>query len=829
MARVAEKQNTFNRGVISEQLHGRIDLELYYTAMADGLNYVVNGRGILEKRPGTMFIEHTKDDGLAELIPFVYSIEQAYMLEFGDLYMRAYANYGQVLSGGVPSETVTPYTAAQVRQLSFTQSNDILFIVHPLHKPARLARTSIDTFALATFDTFDGPYEDMNTNPAWTLALSGTTLTAAGSGFAPFTAAMVGRWVRIRTPNTDSPDPNVLGDEFLWDYMRITAFTSATSVEVDVSATILATADWRLGAFYEGRWPSQVTMHGGRLVLAMRNRIYFSKPYDFNNFSPTQHAVDQIGATGRVLPDNAITLELDSGLSQSGAISEVLWMRSLNFQLLVGTPSGLFSIQSSSLGEGLEPDNAVARFQDARGVSNMRPVNVADNVIFAHATGRRLLGTYYKDGAYDRLGSQDLSLPFDSFVTGAFRQIAWQDYPHGAVWACLADGNLVSLTLQPEEQVQGWMPHRLGGRFNNGGTIEHPHVESVAVIPSPDGRRNDLWMIARRTIDGQNVRFVEVLRPFREIGEDVRNSWYLDAALRYDGNLDPGKTITFSPPGGLTDPNGPWEATTNFADPAFVPQMKLSFFDGARWHRGTIIEVDGNNDFTWQPAAPNAPNGPADGLRWYWVPWENEWQRLPEGELLIDTENNRWLQGATYTPPRRWTAIADWSIAIENFGNLGHLEGEPVRALLDGFPTGMGAVDSGIADFGAEAAVATIGLPYYSMGALLSLEVGAQAGSATLKQRPVYEVDIDIFETHGLEVGTGTISSYYRAWEHFKPLDFMEQLIEGEPPILESGMKRFHRDEQGAQDDPRVAWRHTLPLPNTVRGVLVRMNTSDGR
>src|SRR5690606_23627632 len=138
-----------------------------------------------------------------------------------------------------------------------------------------------------------------------------------------------------------------------------------------------------------------------------------------------------------------------------------------NFQLVCGTPSGIFTIQSNSLGERLTAENAVARFQDARGVSNVRPINVSDSLIFAHATGRRVQGTYYKDNAYDRIGAQDLSLPSDTLITDSVHQMTWQDYPHGVVWICLEDGRLLSLTLQPEENVQGWFPHELGGSFNN--------------------------------------------------------------------------------------------------------------------------------------------------------------------------------------------------------------------------------------------------------------------------------------------------------------------------------------------------------------------------
>ena len=46
----------------------------------------------------------------------------------------------------------------------------------------------------------------------------------------------------------------------------------------------------------------------------------------------------------------------------------------------------------------------------------------------------------------------------------------------------------------------GWHRHPLGG---NG------VVESVAVIPHPDGDREEVWLSVKRTVDGAEVRHIE--------------------------------------------------------------------------------------------------------------------------------------------------------------------------------------------------------------------------------------------------------------------------------------------------------------------------------
>jgi hypothetical protein len=829
MARVQVKKTSFARGVISEKIADRDDLELYGAGLADGENYIVDGRAGLEKRPGTMHIGATKNNGFATLLPFAYSRRQAYAIEAGDGYFRFYVNYSQLVDGSNdPVEVETPYLEEDVERISNAQSNDIVFLACPGYKHARLSRTSATSFELNNFDLFDGPYLDMNPIATQMLAVVGTTVTA--TGFAPFTAGMVGRWIRIRTANTDSSDANELGDEFLWAIYQITAFTSSTVVEIDQSdADIVATPDWRMGAFYEDNWPEVVAIHQGRLVFAAGPRVWLSKPQDFNNFNPTYLDAEG-GATGRVQPDSSISIVIDSGLSNQGGVTQVLWMKSQNFQLVLGTPVGIITIQSTSLGEALTPENAVVRIQDSRGASETMPVTVTESTIFVHTTGNRLQGTYYKDGSFDRIGAQDLSLASDTLVTDQIRRLAWQDFPHGVVYQALTDGHLLALSLQPEEKVQGWYPQRMGGSYINQGALEHPHVEAVLTLPAPDGKRDDVWKIVKRTIDGEERRYVEVGRNFWSKGRDVRDSWYLDSALRYEGNVDLAKAITLTTTGG-GDPNLDWTITTNFSDPELQPATKFSFHDGRRWHRGTIIEVDGDNNALWRPAAPNAPPGRADGLRWFYDADPDDPQ-APGVWVQATRDAPAYFRPTqpTYEAPAAISSTWRWSIAVSRLAGLDHLVGETVQGLVDGVPTLPAVVDAdGEIDFGVEGCMILVGLPYESTGKLLAINEGAQAGTADEKQRPVYSTLVSVWETWGLECGSGTISTYNGGtWEQFEQTIFPQSCAEGEPPPLFTGYKRFPRSSQGDAKNPSVAFRHRAPLPCYVRAIVNRISTSDG-
>jgi hypothetical protein len=63
--------------------------------------------------------------------------------------------YTAYTSGGTSEkvfELVTPYTAAQLSRLSYTQSADVMTICHPSHDPANLGRTAHDAWTLTDID-----------------------------------------------------------------------------------------------------------------------------------------------------------------------------------------------------------------------------------------------------------------------------------------------------------------------------------------------------------------------------------------------------------------------------------------------------------------------------------------------------------------------------------------------------------------------------------------------------------------------------------------------------------------------------------------------------
>ena len=166
---------SFAGGELSAAMYGRVDMAKYSVGLARALNSFIHAYGGVSNRSGTEYISGVKDHSQkVRLVPFQYSTEQAYILEFGDEYIRFYKDGYQILNGDVPVEVVSPYTAAMLDDLSFVQSADVLFICHPSIRPKMLSRYSHTSWTLTNFDFINGPFMDINVTDV-TLTPSGVT------------------------------------------------------------------------------------------------------------------------------------------------------------------------------------------------------------------------------------------------------------------------------------------------------------------------------------------------------------------------------------------------------------------------------------------------------------------------------------------------------------------------------------------------------------------------------------------------------------------------------------------------------------------------------
>jgi hypothetical protein len=211
------RQDSFAGGEISPKMSGRTSLERYRTSLRRCRNFIPDRSGAAVSRPGTDHVGPLLfDDTKVRLAPYYYSSGSTvtpFLLEFGELYLRAWQKVGNdlVLFAGNPGTTpaVTVYSAADLPQLAWAQEGNTLTLTHPSHSP----------------------YE---------LAYNGTSWTLAPVSFAR--PAMVGtgpQWVgdaaTLSTPTPSYPLPDADHKAKEWHWV-------ATQLEKDADGNILESA-----------------------------------------------------------------------------------------------------------------------------------------------------------------------------------------------------------------------------------------------------------------------------------------------------------------------------------------------------------------------------------------------------------------------------------------------------------------------------------------------------------------------------------------------------------------------------------------------------------
>ncbi len=584
---------SFNAGLLSPLLGGRPDLEKWQSGLVRCDNLIPRVQGALQRAAGSVFVGAVKDSAMrCWLAPFVFSQADAFVLEFGPGYIRFFRNRGRLVdTDDEIFEIESPYLAADLTRadgsfgVRFEQSGDVVYLACAGHAPRVLKRLANLNWVLEALEAKGGPFQDANTDETvtvlatGTLTVGGTVTLTASSGI--FEAGHVGglfeleledgadvRAWQVRTttdvgdrrradwrhyrctqvgPVDTSDKPAICGEELPvhtrgkywdgtgeeqkgdgavgsigveWEYLhsgyghvRITGVASATVATAEVLARLpeeLATQAshrWAFGAWSPAAgWPDNVCFFRERLSWFRGQQVWHSTAGDFTNFEARTH--------GEVLPDSAVVLSI-----QSAQGNPIEWAAPTRSVLFIGAGGGEHSLKAQTSASPYGPGNTQQDPETAWGGVGVEPVQVGAGVVFVEKLGRRLRMLVPAQDGYEAL---DLN-KYRGLMAPVIA-MAWQQTPHESVWCVTAEGGLEALTLQLEDRVFAWRRHLLAGA-----------LESVAVVPSPDGGRDDVWLIVRRQIDGETLRYVEVMAAEYEAGGDQALSIYAASALTYDG------------------------------------------------------------------------------------------------------------------------------------------------------------------------------------------------------------------------------------------------------------------------------------------------------
>ena len=471
---------SFTAGEMSDSMQGRTDFAKYFSAASRIENFVVLPHGPITRRPGTYFVSEVKTSSAkTRLIPFSFSTEQTYILEFGNQYIRFYKDDGQITSGGSAYEISSPYTTAQLFDLKFAQSADVMYICNENHPVKKLSRTGHTSWTLADVDFTDGPYLDSNTSST-TMTPSGTTgsitITASSSAFV---STDVDRFINFSN-----------------GYAKITAFTSATvvsaTVENDFDNTNAVT-DWKLGAFSTTTgFPRCVSFFEQRLVFAGTSNqpqtMFFSKSGDYENM------------TSGTNDDDAMIYTIAS--NQVNAIQALKATRTL----IVMTTGGEYAVSSGASQDAITPTNINIRKQSNYGSAGVDALSIGNATIFLQRARRKIRELAYNFDT-DGYTAPDLTILADHISESGLTDMSYQQEPYSVVWAVRADGQMAGLTYNRLENVVAWHRHIFGGKSDTGKTVKQQKISFTANSTNVNTTSNQITITGHGLATGDQVYY----------------------------------------------------------------------------------------------------------------------------------------------------------------------------------------------------------------------------------------------------------------------------------------------------------------------------------
>jgi hypothetical protein len=431
-------------------------------------------------------------------------------------------------------------------------------------------------------------------------------------------------------------------------------------------------------------------------------------------------------------------------------------------QLLLMTSSAEWRVSPIN-SDALTPTTISVRPQSYIGANDVQPEIVNNTVVYCAARGGhvRELGYSWQSSGFI---TGDLSIRaahlFDDLT---LVDMCYSKSPQPILWFVSSNGNLLSLTYMPEQQIGAWAQHDTLGLY-----------ESCTAVA--EGNEDRVYVVVKRTINGNSVRYIERMAS-RQI-TTIEACFFVDAGLTYDGTNTTATTVTVS--GGTTW--GPSDVLTITASSAIFAYPATTDVNDAI----VLTDTAGNK------------------------------YRL----RIIGTSSTTVATArvdVTLPVALRNTATTVWAFARDSVSGLGHLEGATVSILADGAVQPQETVSSGSVTLDRAAVLIHVGLPYQSdlqtLPAVMSIDGYGQG-----RYKNVNKAYLRVFKSSGIFVGPTAdrlVEAKQRTTEPY-----------GTPPSLKSDeidvdLKPAWR--AGGQ----VYIRQADPLPLTVVGLTLEVALGD--
>ena len=810
-----EFKQTFSGGEISPEMFGRIGDNKFQQGAAKIRNFIVKPQGPAQNRPGFAFVKEVKDSSKqTRLLSFTFSTVQTMIIEFGDQYFRfhtqgqtlqyspgtawnsatAYTVGDIALQGGVnyyctvahtnqappnasywyamPAdytyEVPSPYLEAELFDVHYVQSADVMTLVHPNHPPKELRRLSATKWELKTID-FGSPLPaPTGVSVARYIPSSSSTNSDTYQDHTYVVTAIGTNLVEESNQSASATQTNNIFVTGAKNTITWNAVTGATRYRVykeqggifgflgETTTTTMiddniATDFSRTPPIHEndfvgaGNYPGAVSYFEQRRVFAGTNNA----PQDI---WMTKSGTESNMSFGLPIQDDD-RIEFRVAAREANTIRHIVPLT----QLLLLTGSAEWRVTSIN-SDAITPSSISVKPQSYIGSNNTQPVIVNNSLVYAAARGGhvRELGYNWQANGFIT-GDLSLRAPhlFDNLTT---RDMALSKAPIPIVWMVSSNGKLLGLTYVPEQQLGAWHQHDTDGLF-----------ESVACVS--EGNDDVTYCVIQRTIGGSTKRYIE--RMGTRLFATQRDSFFVDAGATYDGiNKDTNRLVTI---GGSFVPGNTVSITTNFN--IFNPPPSLDDKDDA------IVLVDGNDRYritiTSTVSATQAIG-------------------IPDKTIPVNLRN---------------APTNNFEIARNTISGITWLNGKKVSILADGAVDPQKTVVMGQISLSRAASVVHVGLPYECDLQTLPMALQIEAfGQGRVKN--INHLWLRVLESSGIFAGPSAdklVEAKQRTTEPY-----------GTPPNLKTEDIKLMVTPTW-QDNGQIFIRQTDPLPLTIVGVTIEV------
>ena len=806
----------FAGGEISPEMFGRIDDNKFQQGAAVMKNFIAKPQGPAENRPGFAFVKEVKDSAVkTRLLSFTFNTTQTMVIETGNQYFRfhtqgqtllyspgaawsnatAYTVGDIALQGGVnyyctvantnqappnasywyamPAdytyEVPSPYLEAELFDIKYVQSGDVMTLVHPNHPPKELRRLGATKWELKTIN-FASPLPSP-TNVAVAAYIPSSAnintdtyethkyvVTAIGSNLVDESSASSTAQVDNNIYVTGAKNTvtwNAVTDATRYrvykDQAGVFGFLGETTA-LTIEDNNIAPDFSRTPPIFENEFQTTNNFPGAVSYFEQR-RVFAGTNNDPQTIFMTKSGTESNLSFGLPIADDD-RIKFKVAAREANTIRHIVPLA----QLLLLTGSAEWRVSSIN-SDAITPTSISVKPQSYVGANNAQPVIVNNSMVYCAARGGhvRELGYNWQANGFIT-GDLSLRSPhlFDNFT---ITDMALAKAPIPLVWFVSSSGKLIGLTYVPEQTIGAWHQHDTDGVF-----------ESVATVS--EGNDDVLYAVINRIVNGSSVRYVE--RMGTRLYANQRDSFFVDAGATYDGqNTDTNRTVTVS--------------------------------NGTNYTRGEIVRITANYNAFAFPAQTDKNDAIVirDGTQFY---------RCIITASISNTEIDVKLDRDLPAPLRN-TAITTFEFARDAISGLTWLEGKTVSILADGAVHPQRKVTSGAISLDRPCSVVHVGLPYNSDLQSLPLAIQMEAfGQGRVKN--LNHAWLRVLESSGIFAGPSAdklVEAKQRTTEPY-----------GSPPNLKTQDVKLMLTPTW-QDNGQIFIRQSDPLPLTIVGVTLEV------